>query len=140
MIRILGIFLAAIFAILSLIHFYWAVGGKTGGATVPSDNGNPIFKPTPLATTLVALALLAAMFVILGRIGVWGKSLSDWIFYSGSLVIALLFLFRAIGDFHYVGFFKNVVNTDFARWDKYLFSPLCLFIAIAAFLLCYFEP
>jgi hypothetical protein len=54
-------------------------------------------------------------------------------------VIAALFLLRAIGDFKYVGFFKSVSQTDFARLDSLLFTPLCLLIAIAAFLIFYNE-
>jgi Protein of unknown function (DUF3995) len=135
MIRNLGIFVATIFAVLSLIHFYWAVGGTTSGFAIPSDNGKPLFSPSPLTTFLVALALFFAMFAVLGRLGFWGNVLPGWVFYWGIWVISLLFFLRAIGEFRYVGFFKRIVNTEFARWDTYLFSPLCLFIAIVTFLI-----
>jgi hypothetical protein len=141
MIRILGILLAVIFAVLGLFHCYWAAGGKLGGgAAIPTaPGGERLLNPSPFATVLVALALFAAMLVVLGRLKVWGAFLPSQIFYSGTLVIALLFLLRAIGDFHYVGFFKSVSGTNFARWDTILFSPLCLFIAVAAFLISYYD-
>jgi Protein of unknown function (DUF3995) len=48
----------------------------------------------------------------------------------GLVVISLLFFLRAIGDFRYVGFFKKVKQTVFARLDSKYYSPLCLFIAV----------
>ena len=140
MIRILGILLAVIFAILSLFHLYWAAGGRFGGsAIIPTVGGKSLFKPSSFATILVAAALCAAMLVVLGRLKMWGAFVPSWIFYSGTWVIGLLFLLRAIGDFRYVGFFKSVTDTNFAYWDTILFSPLCLLIAVIAFLISYYE-
>jgi hypothetical protein len=46
--------------------------------------------------------------------------------------MGLVFLVRAVGEFKLVGFFKRVRGTSFARWDTWLFSPLCLGISFAA--------
>lgn len=140
MIRILGILLAIIFAVLSLFHLYWAAGGRFGsGAAIPTGGGGErLLNPSPFWTILVAAALFAAMLVVLGRLKIWGAFVPGWIFYSGTWVISLLFLLRTIGDFRYVGFFKSITDTNFARWDTVLFSPLCLFIAVAAFLISYY--
>lgn len=142
MVRILGILLAVIFAILVFFHLYWAAGGRFGGgAAIPSAAGGSerLFTPSPFITILVAAALFAAMLVVLGRLKIWGAFVPGWIFYSGTWVISLLFLLRTIGDFRYIGFFKSVTDTNFARWDTILFSPLCLFITIVAFLISYYE-
>ncbi|MGB7070771.1 MAG: DUF3995 domain-containing protein [Pyrinomonadaceae bacterium] len=140
MVRILGILLAVIFAILSFFHLYWAAGGGIGiGAAIPTVGGERLFNPSPFGTILVAAALFAAMLVVLGRLKICGVFVPSWIFYSGTWVISLLFLLRTIGDFRYVGFFKSVSDTDFARWDTILFSPLCLFISIVAFLISYYD-
>jgi hypothetical protein len=140
MIRASGILLAVIFAVLGFFHLYWAAGGRIGsGSAVPSVDGHRLFTPSPVGTILVAVALVAAMLVVLGRLGIWAGFLPTWIFYWGTLGISLLFFLRAIGDFHYGGFFKSVQNTDFARWDTLLFSTLCLFIAVVAFLLSWSE-
>jgi hypothetical protein len=140
MIRILGILLAVIFAILSFFHLYWAAGGRFGsGAAIPTSGGARLLNPSPFGTILVAAALFAAMLVVLGRLEIWGAFVPGWIFYSGTWIIALLFLLRTIGDFRYVGFFKSVTDTNFARWDTILFSPLCLFIAVVAFLINYYK-
>jgi hypothetical protein len=141
MIRILGILLAITFAILSSFHLYWAAGGRFGGrAAIPTaTSGERLLSPSPFGTILVAAALFAATLVVFGRIKIWGAFVPSWIFYLGTWVISLLFLLRTIGDFRYVGFFKSVTDTNFARWDTFLFSPLCLLIAVVAFLISYYE-
>ncbi len=134
----LGILLATIFAILSLFHIIWALGGRIGGANaIPSNNGMPIFKPSIFATLAVAFALFLAMMTILGQIGFLGKTIPNWIFRWATIVIATLFFLRAVGEFKYVGFFKRVKDSGFAFWDTVLFSPLCLLIAVVAFLISY---
>lgn len=138
MIRVLGITLAAIFAVLSLFHIYRAAGGSFGAASaVPTVGGERTFNQSPFGTVLVAVALSAAMLTVLGQIGFFGETVPRWIFRLATFGIAALFLLRAIGDFKLLGFFKRVNDTDFAFWDTFLFSPLCLFIAVAAFLIGY---
>lgn len=136
--NILGILLAAIFAILSLFHIYWAIGGRFGSSVaVPNVGGAPVFKPSTLATLLVAGALLLAMLTVLGQIGFLSETIPVWVFRWATFGISALFLLRAIGDFRIVGFFKHASDSGFAYWDTVLFSPLCLFIAVTAFLISY---
>ncbi len=126
-----GLLAAAILAGLSALHIYWALGGKWGMTVViPTVSGNRTLNPSPFVTLLVAAALLLAMWVIVGRLGLWGVSLPPWVFYWGTWGIALVFLLRAVGDFRLVGFFKRIRQTDFAYWDTRLFSPLCLLLAL----------
>ena len=77
------------------------------------------------------------MFVILGQIHLLGDFIPRWIFRWATLGISVLFFLRAIGEFKLVGFFKQVRDTPFAFWDTWLFSPLCLLIAVIAFMLFY---
>jgi hypothetical protein len=136
-----GILLAAVFAVLSLFHVYWAAGGRLGiGAGVPTVSGARVFNPSTAGTLLVAAALFCAMLVILGQINLLGETIPKWIFRWASLFIAVLFFLRAIGEFRLVGFFKQIRDTPFAVWDTWLFSPLCLLIAVTAFLLAYKKP
>jgi hypothetical protein len=37
---------------------------------------------------------------------------------------------RAIGDFRYVGFFKRIRDSKFARLDTLAYSPLCAALAV----------
>jgi hypothetical protein len=132
-VRSLDILLALIFAMLSLLHLYWAAGGRWGHeATVPSSGGNRLFKPSLLGTILVALALLSAMLIMLGHVGVWVAFLPVRVYFWGTWGISVIFFLRAVGEFRYVGFFKRVRDTKFADWDTWLFSPLCLLISIMA--------
>jgi hypothetical protein len=137
---ILGILLAAIFVGLGLVHVYWALGGQSGGAAgVPSVDGRPLFRPSPLGTGMVAAALLVAAWVIAGAIGWLGEVIPASVFRVLTLAMSLVFLLRAIGDFKYVGFFKPRSGSAFAYWDARVYSPLCLFVAAAAFVVGWWK-
>jgi hypothetical protein len=45
-------------------------------------------------------------------------------------LIAAVFALRAIGDFRYIGFFKRIRDTRFARLDTLAYSPLCAVLAV----------
>jgi hypothetical protein len=130
----IAMLLAALFVALALLHFYWAAGvaGAASGGFVPSDGGEPLFTPGPLATGAVGLALLAAAWVVTCRAGLVCLGMPPWMARPGIWLIALLFAARAVGDFRYAGFFKRVRGTRFATRDTWIFSPLCLLIALAA--------
>ena len=48
------------------------------------------------------------------------------------LVLGAVFVLRAIGEFRTLGFFKTITGTDFAFWDTWLYTPLCLMIGLGA--------
>lgn len=129
----MGILLAVIFAVLGLIHVYWAAGGKAlSNAVVPTLGGARAFEPSRAGTLAVAFGLFAAMAAVIGSFGWFGDVIAGSVFRAVTLMIALLFLLRAVGDFRLVGFFKPASDSAFAYWDTLLYSPLCLVIAIAA--------
>jgi hypothetical protein len=45
-------------------------------------------------------------------------------------VVLVGLLARAVGEFKHVGFFKRVVGSRFATLDTYVYSPLCLALAM----------
>lgn len=141
MIRGLGILTACLFAALALLHVYWAAGGAWGHAaavpTLPAGGGARLFHPSRAGTLAVAACLLLAALCVLGRLGVRAAPLPGWVFVWGCWLLALLFLARAVGEFRYVGFFKRVRGTDFADWDTWLFTPLCLLIAASVAVINY---
>ena len=100
--------------------------------TVPSAGGQRAINPGPIATILVAAALLIAILTILGQLGIWKAKLPRWMFFWGTCGIALVFLLRAVGDFRWFGFFKQASGSGFAYWDTWLYSPLCVLISILA--------
>jgi hypothetical protein len=141
MIYKLGILLAAIFAALSSLHVYWALGGSWGSnVAVPSVGGTRAFNPTPMQTILVAAALLVAMLTILGKLGIWRGVLPGWMFFWGTCGISLIFFLRAVGNFRSFGFFKQVSDSGFAHWDTWLYSPLCVFISATALMVAFRNP
>jgi hypothetical protein len=107
--------IAAIFAFLALLHFYWAVRGVSGNsAAIPEINGAPAFRPGKAATAAVGLVLLGTAAIVLLQL--------QWLVAGAAAVLIL----RAIGDFRLVGFFKRVRGSRFARMDTRVYSPLCL--------------
>lgn len=112
---VLAQWLVTVFAVIALVHVYWALGGQWAAvAAVPQvpvaglvPTLRPAFKPSGLITLLVAAALLAIAALVCLRVG-WGvpavhhKAL-QWVISA----IALLMFARAIGDSHLVGFSRT---------------------------------
>lgn len=129
---LIGMATALVLALLAAIHVSWAVRGGAGWASVPSrPDGTPLFQPGTLASLLVAGGLSVAALIVLGRAELTpaygGRTLNR----AGTWVLALLFALRTVGEFHYVGLFKTVTGTPFARLDTILFTPLCAVLALA---------
>lgn len=127
--------LASVLFFLAGLHLYWAAGGSWGKRlAVPETDGKPVFTPSRLSTVAVAIALaIAACIAILRGLFLFSSfpgSPAHW----ATIAIGLVFSLRAIGEFRFVGFFKRVHGTPFATWDTWLFSPLCLLIAMGFFL------
>jgi hypothetical protein len=126
--------LVVILAGLSLLHVYWALGGRWGSAfTVPTVNGRRMFDPTPLATWFVSGLLGIAVIVVMGKAG-WVRTghLPVVLYDIGVWGLSLVFLLRAIGNLRTFGFFKSIQGTPFAQWDTVLSSPLCVLLALLA--------
>lgn len=131
-----ALFNVCIFCLISLLHFYWILGGRMGydGAKPTDGNGRRIWRYGILAKLIVPLALLFFAFVNLAFCG--------WVFFPlrrecigyGIIIIGAIFLLRAIGDFRYVGFTKRYRRTRFARMDTRFYSPLCFIIAVSHFI------
>ena len=125
--------LVAIFAVISLVHVYWALGGEWAAvAAVPqvpeegSKQLRPAFKPRGWITLVVAGALFLIALLVCLRVGWWMPAVSHWSLQWIISAIALLLFARAIGDSELVGFFKEVKGSKFARLDTWVYSPLCV--------------
>ena len=128
----IGLVLILIFVFLSVVHLYWAFGGKNWKtATIPTNSNNkPLIKPGAFDCLAVAAGLLCFGFFIAARSGIIVAILPAWLSRWGLWVISAIFLLRAIGDFKYLGFFKTVKNTQFGKMDTIFYSPLCLLIGV----------
>lgn len=104
---------------------------------VPSVEGKPLFAPTRRATTAVGVVLLLFAALVLATAGTISLRVPQialsWLSYG----LALGLLARAVGEFRYVGFFKRVHGTKFARLDTLVYSPLCLLLAVGVTLVAF---
>ncbi len=125
--------LVAIFVLIGILHLYWAMGQRDGeSAVVPSVDGKPLFQPSRWATVAVALALFSAAVVVAIRSGILSIPGLTFLALIGCWGLVAVFGLRAIGDFRYLGFFKRVTGTRFARADTIVYSPLCAMLAAMA--------
>lgn len=133
----LTLLLTLIFFMLSGIHFSWALGGSWGfEAAIPkTKEGTWVMKPKKADSAIVGTGLMLLGLFYLIKAGYITLDLPGWAVVTASWLIPSIFLLRAIGDFKYVGFYKKVLETDFAKNDSRFFSPLCAVIALAGFAL-----
>ncbi|MBN8642817.1 MAG: DUF3995 domain-containing protein [Flavobacteriales bacterium] len=129
---ILSIVLSSIFIGLGCIHFYWALGGKFGfSETLPTKtNGQQVLNPKRSDCLIVGLVLVlfGVFYLIKSRLITF--ELTAWMIQYASWIIPIIFIFRAIGEFKYVGFFKSIKGTHFSKMDTKIYSPLCLLMGI----------
>lgn len=130
---IIHLVLALVFSLLASFHFYWMLGYQGGlDKVVPTTpEGNNDIQPGFLACLIVALGLTAIAIFYLQH----GSLITHYFIPPAFLAwigwsIPIIFFFRAIGEFNYVGLFKKVKNTKFATADDNIYIPLCFSIAL----------
>ncbi len=137
MIQFISVLLFAVFLFLSSLHIYWGFGGKWGGSAVlpAKDDGQHVMMPGLLPCLIVAIGLAAVGLLVLINTGMIAFALPSWLQQYGLWIICGIFTLRAIGDFRYVGFFKQIKHTTFGKNDTRYYSPLCLAIGLLTALL-----
>ncbi len=127
---LLPIIVCTVFGMLAVWHFVMAFGDLSGqSAAVPSVEGKPLFTPSRAATIAVGIVLILFGLLVATTSGMLQIGLPKLLLVWLSNALALGLLARAIGDFKYVGFFKRVCGSRFARMDTLVYSPLCLLLA-----------
>ena len=135
MLTVLPVALIATFALLALVHVYWAFGGQYARVSaLPELRGRPTFLPGRMATLLVAVALFACATLVAAATGFIDAPVTARTIQRMCYGLALLLLLRAIGDFRLLGFFKKFHGSRFAWLDSVLFSPLSLLLAVGVLL------
>jgi hypothetical protein len=135
---LLAVVVCAVFAGLAAWHFRMAMLPMTGeGGAVPSVEGKPLFVPTRRSTIAVGVILLLFAALVAATSGMVPVNLPlpvlAWLSYG----LAAGLLARAIGEFKYVGFFKRVRGSRFARLDTLVYSPICLLLALGVALVAW---
>ena len=132
---------SVVFFLLGALHFYWAVGGKWAtDVVVPTKpTSEKLFNTSALSCVIVGSGLWLMSFVHVANAGLIFKGSDFTIFRYCTLAIAIIFLVRFMGDFKWVGLFKKVKGTSFAKNDALYYSPLCLFLSISSFVLFFVQ-
>ena len=125
----LAVLVSLVFVGLALWHVGMALWPDKGrGGAVPTVAGKPLFAPSTRATLGVAVVLLLFAGLVAATAGLVAVSLQQsllvWLCYG----LALGLFGRAVGEFKYVGFFKRIRGSRFAKLDTPIYSPLCLLL------------
>ena len=124
----------AIIAFAAAFHLHWAFGGQIGySVSLPQrEDGKPVmshrigwWRPAALA---VAVALLAVAGLAMSVVGWLNLPLSRDVQRIILAGIGAACWVRVLLPNRYVGAFKRVRSTRWARYDTRLFSPLFLLL------------
>jgi Protein of unknown function (DUF3995) len=113
-------------------HFYWGCGGRVGSAVAlpQRPDGAQAFQSNPAGAILVALFLVGILVLVLALSGAISLPVPQRWLRLGALLLSILFLARALSWYKYVGFFKSIRSTRFAKYDTWMYSPLCLLLSL----------
>ena len=127
-----------ILAYAAVFHFYWGFGGKLGfGVSLPQlENGQPAFKQTAIGCHLVGLVMVGAIILILAFSGSISLPINSMFLQYCVGGLSFIFIVRALSWHKYVGLFKSVRNTRFARYDTWQYSPLSLLLGLGLAYVC----
>jgi len=130
----LALIQSLILLVLSLIHFSWVFGSTWGldKALPTNPEGIKVLNPSKFDSAIVAIGLLLFAIFYLLKGDFISLSVPSYILRYAGWTISAIFILRAIGDFKYIGFFKKVKSTEFAKLDTMLYSPLCLGLGVIA--------
>jgi hypothetical protein len=103
------------------------LGGEYGlDKALPTDvEGERLLNPSTFMTYMVGIILLGFSYV---AFKLYINEASLWEIRAG-WTLALLFFLRSIGDFNMLGLFKKVKNTEFSKYDTWVYVPLCFMIS-----------
>ena len=126
----------AVIAFAAAFHLHWALGGRLGhSVSLPQrPDGNPVmahrlpwWRP---AAGAVALGLAALAWLLLALAGHLPLPLPPRLARAALLATGAAFVARALVPNRYVGFFKSLRTTRWARFDTRLYSPLFLLLGL----------
>src|SRR3954469_17936388 len=132
---------SSVFVALALWHFYMAAmpGSRQSGA-VPSVDGKPLFVPSVMATVAVGVVLLLCAALVAGTANLLSLGIPAFLLRWLCYALALGLFARAVGEFKYLGFFKRVQGSRFARMDTLVYSPLCVALGVGVALVAWQHP
>ncbi len=141
LLKSVSLFLFVIFSILGGFHFYWLFGGIWGlKKVIPTKTKNATRLEIPRIATLFVAIILSSMGIFyLMHADFIVIDLPNFLMTFCVWAIPIVFALRAIGEFRFVGYFKRIRDTDFAKADTQLFTPLCTLISVLGFWIIYLQ-
>jgi hypothetical protein len=119
--------LAAAYLAISLLHVFWAMGGRFGAAAaIPSRDGRLVFQPGRAATLCVGVMIAGCSAMLCAWTGVLPLRLPHVALRGAVGFLGLVMFARAVGDFRYVGLFRAVRESAFARMDRWVYTPFSI--------------
>jgi hypothetical protein len=130
-VRLLAGVVAVVLFALAALHVVWVARGRSASVAIPTRaDGTPLFRPGPASTMLVAFALAVAGVLVLARASALNYAGARCV-HAAVWGLAAMFALRTVGEFRYLGLFKRERTTPFARWDTWVFTPVCAALAAA---------
>jgi len=126
----------AIIGFAAAFHFHWAFGGRHGFAvSLPQRaDGEPVLRHLlhwwRPAALMVALALVLLGAMVAAKAVRIEHGLDPHLLDLLLLGTGVAFVARALVPNLYVGFFKRLRSTRWARYDTRLYSPLFLILGL----------
>jgi hypothetical protein len=130
----------AIISFAAAFHFHWAFGGRRGFAvSLPQrPDGEPVLRHLlhlwRPAALLVALGLVVLGALVAAKAVPLDHGLDPRLLDLLLLGAGIAFVARSIVPNRYVGFFKRLRSTRWARYDTRLYSPLFLMLGLCLIL------
>ena len=124
---------AAILLFGAAFHLYWGCGGQVGSSVAlpQRGDGTAAFKSTRFGAILVAIFLAGCLGLVVAlSVPIQLPVPQRWLRIAVA-ALSVLFLARALSWYKYVGLFKSIRTTRFAKYDTWLYSPLCLLLALS---------
>ncbi|MDF7673978.1 DUF3995 domain-containing protein [Acetobacteraceae bacterium ESL0709] len=116
------------------IHLYWGLGGKglVMYALPVKADGEYYFRPGKIALFMIPFLSMALFLIFIMFDSIESKfRYAHFLF----LILGIMFVVRAIGDFRSCGFFKHKVSSIFWLYDTYLYTPGAVLVAVMQFIL-----
>lgn len=126
----------AIIAFAAFFHGLWALGGRLGwSVSLPQRPDETPVMASRLswwrpAAGAVALGLACLAWLLLADTGLLALPLPPPLVQGALLCIGVAFVGRALVPNRYVGFFKSLRTTRWAKYDTRLYSPLFLILGL----------
>lgn len=125
-----------------MFHIYWLFGGNfglvfTNYLKVKKNKKSKILRRYKISIFAILLAIIILFNI--SQIGLYFNIENDIFSFWANRVIAIVFLYRSLGNFKHFGFTKTFKKSTFANLDTWIYSPMFLVLAICQYYVSIIE-